>query len=176
MKTTPTPERLRERLLLDEESGRFFWKEAQDLPKSWNTRYAGKEALCTLSWQGYNYGSVDGCSVAAHRAVWAYIHGAWPTADIDHINGVTTDNRLENLRDVSHRDNQRNMRRPRSNASGVTGVNWHKRDKRWRAFIEVSGRSIHLGNFQNMEDAVAARLAANAEHGFHAGHGKVLAR
>lgn len=145
------------------------------MPAYWNARFAGKEALCTLSVHGYLCGTVDGQPVLAHRAIWAYVHGAWPVADIDHVNGCKTDNSPENLRDVPHKDNQRNMCRHRSNTSGVMGVNWHKRDQRWRAFIEIEGKSIHLGNFVSRDEAIAARAAADSKYGFHDGHGKVAA-
>ena len=174
MKQALTPEYLKQRLDLDEDTGRLIWRTAPDLPTEWNTRYAGKEALCGVNSHGYRHGQVAGKRVMAHRVVWAVANGAWPLGEIDHINGDPLDNRPINLRDVSHCENQRNMRRHRSNSSGVTGVNWHRRDRRWRAFITVDGVSVHLGNFKEKADAVAARAAASRAHGFHAGHGKVL--
>jgi hypothetical protein len=43
-----------------------------------------------------------------HRAVWAWHHGCFPVTAIDHINGDKTDNRIENLREVSNSENQLN--------------------------------------------------------------------
>ena len=52
---------------------------------------------------------VDGrrCTVQYHRAVWAVVYGRFPT-QIDHINGDKTDNRLENLREVTYSENDAN--------------------------------------------------------------------
>jgi hypothetical protein len=167
----PTPERLRERLTYDAASGRLFWKFAPDLPKEWNTRYASKEAFTGLKDNGYRQGRLDNKPVLAHRVAWAIQHGAWPRWDIDHINGDKSDNRLSNLRDVPHVDNQRNMRRHSSNTTGANGVGWHKRDNRFRAYIEVLGKQQHLGNFKTLDEAIAARAAATLSFGFDPQHG-----
>lgn len=166
-----TPEYLRERLSYDPETGRLFWLDHEAMPRKWRTRYVGNEAFKTPTVAGYRQGAIDGIMLAAHRVVWAICNGEWPTNDIDHINGVRSDNRIANLRDVPHRTNQRNMRRHRSNTSGVVGVNYHKRDKAFRAFIEIDGRSLHLGNFKSFDEAVAARKAAETHYGFHRNHG-----
>ncbi|WP_390549878.1 HNH endonuclease [Qipengyuania sp. MTN3-11] len=159
----------------DPETGVMTWKSCDEFPRQWNTRYAGKPAFSTPTARGYLQGSVDGQMLAGHRVAWAITHGAWPTHEIDHINGDRSDNRLINLRDIPHIQNQRNMIINRSNTSGVMGVNYHKRDRRWRAFIEVRGKSVHLGNFKTINEAAAARKAAERKHGFMPEHGKAAA-
>lgn len=72
----------------------------------------------------------------------------------DHINGVTTDNRRENLRICSHAENMRN-RKPRKTQSGYKGVKWHKGSRVWRAFIRYEGKSYHPG--QSKDPAQAAK-------------------
>jgi len=98
--------------------------------------------------------------------------GAWPPDQIDHVNGVRTDNRIENLRSVTHAENGRNQAIPRNNTSGVMGVARRTRGKKWHAQIKVGGKQIHLGSFDDKDEAIAARAAADIEHGFHENHGR----
>ena len=114
-------------------------------------------SLCT---GGYLQRSIDNKLHLVHRLVWLYVHGVWPTGQIDHINHIKSDNRIINLRDVSCAQNHQNRARKTKSASGYLGVTWHKRDKRWQAHIEVNGKSTNLGLFQNLDDAVAARQQA----------------
>ena len=92
--------------------------------------------------------------------------------DIDHINGVKTDNRINNLRLVTRSINLQNASMRCHNTSGFNGVSWHKSTKKWRAQIRVDGKSIHLGVFSNKKDAIAARIKANIKYGFSERHGE----
>lgn len=74
---------------------------------AWNTRWAGRPAG-TIVGSGYMHVTIKSHPVSIHRLIWAYVHGYWPTNDIDHINGVRTDNRIVNLREVSRAVNLRN--------------------------------------------------------------------
>lgn len=91
---------------------------------------------------------------------------------VDHVNGDGLDNRRCNLRVVTATENQRNKRRNRNNASGVSGVSYATRDRTWIAAIKVGGKGHILGHFKEFDDAVAARRAAEIEHGFHQNHGR----
>lgn len=75
------------------------------------------------------------------------------SVEVDHINGNSLDNRKENLRACSHKDNSRNRRKYSTNTSGYTGVSWHKHTQKWAAKIGVNGKWIHLGIYSNPEDA-----------------------
>lgn len=78
--------------------------------------------------------------------------------EIDHINGDSLDNRKINLRIVTHAENIRNQRKlPKNNTSGHMGVYWSPRNKNWIARIKTNNKTIHLGCFQNIEDAIEAR-------------------
>jgi hypothetical protein len=138
--------------------------------RSWNTRYGGKPALTAPS-HGYRHGTIFGKWYLAHRVAWALHHGAWPSQHIDHISGDTGDNRIENLRDVTESVNRRNMSKFSTNTSGVCGVTWHKGCGKWQAQVGSHGRQLHLGLFENFDDAVAARKAAEVEYGFTDRHG-----
>lgn len=111
---------------------------------------------------GYVYLSIDGKSRLAHRLAWLYVHGEFPKHQIDHINGVRTDNRIDNLRDVAPRVNNENRRRVRSDnkSSRMTGVSWHVHSAKWRARIWQKGTEHRLGLFDTPEDASAAYLEA----------------
>lgn len=83
---------------------------------------------------------------------------------VDHINHNTLDNRKCNLNIVSHSENMQNKLIAKNNTSGITGVNWHKKDKKWVATIGINGRKIRLGSFADLEDAKRARLTAEEVH------------
>lgn len=81
------------------------------------------------------------------------------TFDIDHKHGEATrnDNRKYNLRITTKSQNMMNVGLRSNNKSGVTGVIWHKKSSRWRAFIRINGKQIELGLFDKFDDAVKAR-------------------
>lgn len=113
-----------------------------------------------------------GKKMYVHRVVWLLCRGEYPKDFIDHVDGNGLNNRIENLRDVPKTENARNMRRNKRNSSGHIGVGRWKNGK-W--FARVTSRDqerIYLGTFESMDDAIAARVKASAEHGYHAMHGK----
>jgi len=168
----PTIAELRKMLAYDPETGLLSWKTRPAGLKSWNTRYAGTPALHCIHEDGYRKGRIHRVLYRAHRVAWAMHHGSWPAGHIDHINGDRADNRIENLRDVTRHENQRNMRRPSDNTSGRIGVWWHKRNKKWVAEIRTAGRKKHLGSFACFDEACRVREAAEKVDGYHANHGR----
>jgi hypothetical protein len=96
-----------------------------------------------------------------HRVIWLMMTGAWPKADIDHIDGDILNNRWTNLRDVPTQLNCQNQRRAqRNNKSGLLGVTWSGQHGKWRARIHVDGKKRHLGLFQTKEEAHECYLEA----------------
>lgn len=83
---------------------------------------------------------------------------------IDHINHNTADNRKANIRNVTATQNQMNATMRIDNSSGVTGVSWHKKLCMWRSRINVNGKEIHLGYYNNFENAVKARKEAEEKY------------
>lgn len=120
----------------------------------------------------YRIIEIAGTVYAAHRLIWKF-HCPENIDDlmIDHGDGDTLNNRLDNLRPVTPKKNQRNKRRPRHNTSGVIGVGWHAENGKWLARIGCK----HIGFYSDFSDAVAARLAAEIEHNFHENHGRIAA-
>jgi hypothetical protein len=125
---------------------------------------------------GYQVINIDYIKHAAHRLAWLYVYGKMPTHTIDHINGIRSDNRMENLRDVPHQTNRKNSFRNKSNTSGINGVHFVKArqhlDSPWCATIRATGKSINLGYFKSKQEAGEARKAADNKYGFHPTHGR----
>lgn len=127
---------------------------------------AGLEAG-TVDRNGYRYVNVNRKRLAAHRVAWLLTHGEWPAGEIDHINGHTDDNRLENLRVVDRVTNTQNRHAAQTNnlSSGVIGVTWHKRASKWQAQIKVGTKQRYLGLFESVASAAAAYLSVKrSEH------------
>ena len=184
-KPLPTPQYLRQLLRYEPETGKLFWRERpanlfkpdgyrtpEGCAANWNSRWAGKEAFTANIGTGHLHGRIDYKAHLAHRVAWALHYGEWPKGEIDHINHDPADNRVENLRDVTHSENLKNQSLRRNNRSGVTGVKLRQEGGPWIANIKHAGKLIYLGKFDRFEDAVAARKEAEGRYGYHANHGR----
>lgn len=140
----------------------------------WNRKNAGKEAFTASNSEGYKHGTIFKKSYKAHRVAFALFHNHWPSGEVDHINGSRTDNRIENLRDVSMPENMKNKSRYSNSTSGFPGVSFHKGIGKWVSYITIGGKRVHVGTFQNKKDAIAARADAERAAGFHENHGRYL--
>lgn len=183
-----SPRLLRRLLDYNPKTGEFKWRERpawmfkphhktglrSSHAKTWNKRFAGTNAFTSPNRHGYLATTVMFQRLSAHRTAFAIIHDRWPDV-VDHINGDPSDNRIENLREVSHVENLRNTKLHKHNTTGHMGVRWHKRTKRWVAFIKVNGKQIHLGSFGTFDEAVSARQAGERRFGFHTNHGRIAA-
>lgn len=180
-KPLPAQDVLLQLLSYDPETGKLFWKErgielfpaksaarARCMCNLWNRRYAGTEAFTTVS-DGYFTGSIFGSNFKAQRVIWEMAYGSDPD-QIDHIDGNRSNNRVANLRDVSLAENARNRRVPVNNKSGVIGVYRWQQEGFTYWVATVMGRAIAYCN--TFDEAVAARKAAEREHGFHENHGR----
>jgi hypothetical protein len=115
---------------------------------------------------------LDGIMYKAHRLAWFYTYGKIPADQIDHIDGDGLNNRINNLRDVTSRQNSRNARLIWNSKSGTMGVSFCNEKGMWRARINTNSGRKHLGRFIDIEDAIAARKAAEIEYGYHENHGR----
>ena len=149
--------------------------ECRDGKLFWNEKRKGRKmgvAVGALRNDGYIQVGYNRKLYLAHRIVWEKHNGPIPEgAEIDHINHIKHDNRIENLRLVSRLENLRNQSMRKGNTSGYVGVYWHRQGQKWVAKIMVKGKTIHLGLFNDIEAAVEARKLANEKYKFHENHG-----
>ncbi len=115
--------------------------------------------------------SVDGKTHKAHRLAWLFSFGHLPKNDIDHEDGNGLNNKISNLRDVSHHINCKNRRLQSNNSSGYNGVCWVKKESTWRiCWTEGGVRKYRF--IKSLLDAVALKIRKNKEQGFHENHGQ----
>lgn len=162
-----THQRLLEAVRYDPHTGKFWWMIPGCGPGGGGCRGVGRPAgRCSKA--GYVRLSIDGVRYRAHRLAWYYMTGAWPTQQIDHKNGIRSDNRWENLREATQQQNSANMMRPRPPSGTPKGVFRYHNPKtgtvRYRAHIMVDGRSIYLGTFLDQDEAAAAYRSAAVKH------------
>lgn len=137
--------------------GILYWK---DKPARWMKR--GDIAGTTLK-SGHCSVSINGKRFYVHRLIWEIHNGQIPSGMvIDHINGNPGDNRIENLRCVTQQINLLNKRKQSNNASGITGVGFHKQRNKWRATF----MNRHLGVFDSFIRACEERIIAEVSSGF----------
>ena len=144
-----THEEIKELLLYDPNTGLFTWRSSND------------EVRMSKHTDGYLVTPrIKGVQYLAHRLAWFYTYASWPKEQIDHIDQIKDNNKIDNLRDVSASINQQNMSKPRSNnKSGFLGVSrWY--GGKWPASITVNRKKIHLGVYDCPKKASKVYLAA----------------
>lgn len=121
--------------------------------------FSGRQAgsvIGSQTWQGYYAFSLFGKKCFAHRLAWLLHYGEWPSQPIDHINGIKTDNSIRNLRLCSLSQNQFNKPTQKNNTTGVKGVYWNKRDKRYVASVQFNGKKYSAGHHKDIDSAKEA--------------------
>lgn len=161
-------EQLRELLEYDPASGVFRWK-VRPARNVFVGATAGVESP-----RGYIQISIGKRQYRAHRLAWLYIYGHMPE-QIDHINGIRSDNRLCNLRPATASQNAMNRPKPKNNTTGVKGVYWNSYAKKYAATITVGGRPRFLGYFSHLgEAAQCVHDARSRSCGEFANHGSFV--
>lgn len=146
-------ERLREVVHYDSETGVFTRL------KSRRSDRVG-ERLGYNDGVGYLAGTIDNKKFRLHRLAWLYVYGEWPGNHLDHINGVRSDNRICNLRNVTQVENQQNRWRPnKNNDVGVLGVHLTATGK-YRARFCLHGVERYIGTYLSKEEASLAVISA----------------
>jgi hypothetical protein len=143
-----TLEEFKELLNYRRETAEFTWKKPRQNVK------VGDIAGCVNKVKGYHYIGIKGRNYYAHRLVWLFETGDWPKGQIDHINNDKLDNRIENLRDVSNRENQQNQKSHRNGR--LVGCYYHKQKNKWHAEIRINGEKVSLGLYLTESEAHTA--------------------
>lgn len=99
--------------------------------------------------------SLKGKTAYVHHVVFLLHHGYLPKY-IDHVDGNSLNNRIENLRAATQSQNIANSRRSIANKSGHKGVSFRKDTQKWQAQIMFNYKHISLGCFESKEAAVEA--------------------
>jgi len=147
-------------------SGNLVWKDA--VRKKSADGFAG-----TVANTGYRQIGFDGKKYQVHVLVWNYFNGKIPEGKlVDHINHKKTDNRFENLRLLSNKENLSHRKVAKNNKTGHTGVFFNRKQKKWFAVITVNGKKQVIGRFENEGQAIQARKQAEQAKKFSYKKGK----
>lgn len=184
MKEYPSQEYLRECFTYIHEDGTLIWNERpvnhfknNRAFSIWNSRYKGTKAgkIGThggrTSRKKYLTISINKSLYLAHRIVYIYVYGVELSSEIDHINGDGLDNRISNLRQVSRVENCMNIKMRSDSTSGVMGVSFDKKSKKWHAYISKNKKRITIGYFDCISEARKARKSHEISLGYHIQHG-----
>lgn len=149
-----TQARLKELVSYDPDTGIFIWI------KKANRNILTGSVAGSVNSQGYWRIQIDQKSYRAHKLAWLYIFGEFPNGILDHKNRDKLDNRISNLRSVSSSINNQNCKIRKNNTSGSTGVHLDKSRQKWVSYVNIDSKHKHIGYFNTIEEAIAARKAA----------------
>jgi hypothetical protein len=161
-----TQEKLHE--LFDyQDDGNLIWKKTSS-----SSALRGNIAGVLDRHAGYYRVGIDRKKYLLHRLIFLYHKGYLTQGmEIDHINMEKTNNRIDNLREVTRAQNSYNTRKSATNVTGVKGVAWCKTKKKYKVTVSLNGKNIHLGYFDDLKEAEAAAIAGRKElHGDFARH------
>lgn len=158
-----TRDRLCELLDINTETGVFIWKHTMG-----GKAKKGQEAS-SITVNGYVTIGIDQDDYLCHRLMWLYVYGAFPILNIDHIDRDRTNNKAVNLRLATPKQNGENKSLKSNNASGHKGVflRKHLKSKPWSVNIMNNRKTIHIGYFATVEEAVKARRLAEDKYFTH---------
>lgn len=142
---TLTAERLKEVLRYDAETGHFYCL----IGRGSNAKIGMRAGSI---YDGYIRIKIDKVLYRAHRLAWLYVTGKWPLYEVDHIDGIRSNNQWANLRDATKSQNLQNQKKAcKSSQTGILGVS--KNGSGFSAYIRVDGKQRYLGTFKTPEQA-----------------------
>lgn len=125
-----------------------------------------KTQIGNLNTDGYVRLRVNGVNYPAHKVAWYLFYQEWPQKEIDHIDGVRSNNKISNLRLATRSQNCYNKTSSRNSTSKYKGVSWDSSRNKWITSISVNGRTKHLGRYDSEEEAYQNFVeAAKVLHG-----------
>lgn len=111
--------------------------------------------ISSLSKHGYIRTDFKGFNLQAHHLAWVLHYGKWPEDCIDHIDGDKTNNRISNLRELSHRENLANN--PRYRATGIPAGCKRLESGKWTCRLHINGIEITLPKKETLEEIIHIR-------------------
>lgn len=118
----------------------------------------------------YRSVSINNEKYLTHRIIFLYHHGFMPEF-IDHIDGDSHNNKIENLREATRINNNCNAKKRKDNTSGIKGVGWSKQRNKWMVRCQHNGQRHYVGFYDNLNDAEQAAVEfRNKHHGEFAKH------
>ena len=146
---------LARRISVDIHQGIVRWIDATKYHSRLNGRCAGSKRLGTSNGKYYWHVKIDGIPLKRSHIVFLFANGRWPSDQIDHINGNSLDDRIENIREVTHTQNAWNHK-GRTKSSGLPmGVRQMPSGK-YQARITCNKKVYQIGSFCSLEQAVSA--------------------
>ena len=148
--------------------GNVYWKYREDIPKHWNTRYAGKKSGSIDSYGYYRiiikYNSIT-ANILLHNVVWILNNGVYPSGIIDHIDRNKTNNLISNLREADAYLNNLNTPSIPNKSSQYKGVSWSKSKSKWLVQYSLNNKVYFVNRFVNeLEAALAYNEAISKIH------------
>jgi hypothetical protein len=139
---------IKQYLSYDPETGLMMWIKKSNRACKINTPFTKKDdkGYIRIKFKYKNY--------RVHQLGWFFVYGYWPEKELDHINGIRDDNRISNLREVTHRQNSRN--RPEHRRGHDVGIKFIKESKKnpWMAYSRVNKKQIYLGVYPTKQKAI----------------------
>ena len=156
--TDLTVESVRALFHYNPDTGSCIWKKrpiSHGKMARWNTVFVGTE-VGSLDKDGYRKVFFGYRSYRLHRLIWLYVYGVWPSTHLDHVNRDPADNRIDNLREATPKQNSWNRISRRISKTGYVGVQPTKCGKRFLARPFIEGKLVYCGTFDTAELASAA--------------------
>jgi len=112
---------------------------------------------------GYKYITLDKKRHKAHRLVFMYHFGYLPK-EIDHIDRNKLNNRIENLQEISHSDNCKNVGLKKSNTSGIPNVSFNKTKNKYQVRLRINQKTTSFGYYDDLNLAELVAIEARDKH------------
>jgi hypothetical protein len=143
--------------LFEYKDGDLYWKNSQR--PSFNGKKAGYD-----NGSGYKKLNIDGKQYYAHRIIYLMQHGVMPDL-LDHIDGDTTNNRIENLRPANTSQNMMNSAKTKNSISGCRNVFYSKERNNYAVYITINKKAKYFGAYDDVE--LASLVADEARRKYH---------
>lgn len=155
--------------ILEYRNGFLYWK----IYRASKKIKPGDKAGC-INNKGYYQLSLDNKTYRQHNIIWKMFTGNDPKEQIDHINHDKTDNRIENLREVSNEENMKNMSKHKNNTSGYSNIIIRNDNRKKKYVVSIGKNKCYKKSFLTLEEAIQHRDEKYIELNYHPNHGLEL--